>query len=52
MKTAVIKNDKIKVPAYPNAADKSYFLHRFLDAVLAAVSAIGITVAIVFLLLL
>ena len=52
MKTAVIKNPKMSIPAYPNAADRSYYAHRFLNGILAAVTAIGAVVAIVFLLLL
>lgn len=53
MKTAVLnQKTKITAPAYPNAADRSYFLHKLLDAALAAACVIGIVVAIGFLLLL
>ena len=53
MKAAVIKTDlKVKAPAYPNAADRSYYLHKFLDAALAIATAVGAVIAFVFLLLL
>ncbi len=53
MKAAVIKNElKSKAPAYPNAADRSYYLHKLLDGALAVATAVGGVVALVFLLLL
>ncbi len=53
MKAAVVKNDlKPKAPAYPNAADRSYYLHKLLDAALAIATAVGGVIAFVFLLLL
>lgn len=53
MKTAVMKQkNKTKAPAYPNAADSSYFLHKFLDAALGFACVVGIFVAISYLLLL
>jgi hypothetical protein len=53
MKAAVMKNNlKTKAPAYPNAADRSYYLHKLLDGALAVATAVGGVVALVFLLLL
>ena len=53
MKTAVMKSDlKAKAPAYPNAADRRYYLHKLLDGALAVATAVGGVVALVFLLLL
>lgn len=53
MKTAVInRQTKIHCPAYPNAAERSYFLHRLLDGALAAAIAVGSVVALIFLLML
>lgn len=39
------------VVPYPNAVSRRAFLHRILDALLVAVSGIGITVMLVFLLM-
>ena len=53
MKTAVItRQNKIPCPAYPNAAERSYFLHRLLDGALAVAVAVGAVVALIFLLML
>lgn len=38
-----------RYPAYPNAADRRYFLRKFLDGLLTAFTVVGIVVAIVFL---
>jgi hypothetical protein len=51
MKTIAIQNKrKITKPAYPNAADRSYFLHKLLDGVLALATVVGGLTALVFLL--
>lgn len=34
-------------PLYPNAADKSYFLHKLADIATALLSAIGLTAAMI-----
>jgi hypothetical protein len=53
MKTAVIhRQNKIPYPTYPNAAERSYFLHRILDGALAVAVAVGAVVALIFLLML
>lgn len=53
MKTAVInRQTKVHYPAYPNAAERSYFLHRLLDGALAVTIAVGAVVALIFLLML
>lgn len=41
-----------RIPRYPNVADRSYYLNRLLDAVLATATGIGALIALVFLLLL
>lgn len=51
MKTAAIQTKrKISKPAYPNAASRSYFLHKLLDGVLALATVVGGLTALVFLL--
>lgn len=40
---------KAKIPAYPNAADSSYFVHRALDVAIALASGVGLLAAIIFL---
>lgn len=53
MKAAVMKHTiKTNAPAYPNAADRSYYLHKLLDGALAVATAVGGVIALVFLLLL
>ena len=53
MKTIVASNKRKTVkPAYPNAADRSYYLHKLLDGVLALATVVGGLTALVFLLLL
>lgn len=53
MKTAVMKNNvRMKAPAYPNAADRSYYLRKLLDGALAVATAVGGVVVLVFFLLL
>lgn len=45
-----MKNRKsVNMPAYPNAADSSYFLHRALNIAIALASGVGLSAAIVFL---
>ena len=51
MKTIAMQNKrKIVKPAYPNAAERSYFLHKLLDGVLALATVVGGLTALVFLL--
>lgn len=53
MKTiAINRQNKIEYPAYPNAAERSYFWHRLLDGALAVATAVGAVVVLVFLLML
>ena len=53
MKIAVInRQNKIRYPAYPNAADRSYYLQKLLDGVLAVAITVGAVVALIFLLML
>lgn len=53
MKTITVnRQNKVRYPAYPNAADRQYFLHRLLDGALAVVTTVGAVVALLFLLLL
>ena len=53
MKTAVInRQNKVRYPAYPNAAERSYFLRRLLDGALAIAISVGVVVALIFLLML
>lgn len=42
----------IQAPAYPNAAGRSYFLHKLVDAVTAVISAMGFLTVLIFLFLL
>lgn len=42
----------VRRPAYPNAADRRYHLRRLLDGLLAAATAFGAVVTILFLLML
>ena len=44
------RQNKVRYPAYPNAADRQYFLHKLLDGALAVVTTVGAVVALVFLL--
>ena len=44
------RQNKVRYPAYPNAADREYFLHKLLDGALAVVTTVGAVVALVFLL--
>lgn len=44
------RQNKVRYPAYPNAADRRYFLHKLLDGALAVVTTVGAVVAMVFLL--
>ena len=39
-------------PAYPNAADRRYYLRKLLDALLTAAMSVGTVAAILFLLML
>lgn len=53
MKTIAIETKRKRVkPAYPNAADRGYYLHRLLDGLLALATVVGALTALVFLLLL
>lgn len=53
MKTITIDHrNKVRYPAYPNAADRQYFLERLLDGALAVATAVGAVVVLVFLLML
>ena len=52
MKTIAIEaKRKTARPAYPNAADRRYYLNKLLDGVLATASIVGGLTALVFLLL-
>lgn len=51
MKTNVICRNP-KAPAFPNAADRSYFLKKLLDGALAVAIAVGTVTALIFLFLL
>lgn len=51
MKTIAMQTKrKIVKPAYPNAADRRYFLHKLVDGVLALATVVGGLAAFVFLL--
>lgn len=53
MKTlAINRPNKVHYPAYPNAAERGYFLRRILDGILAVAITVGAVVAMLFLLLL
>jgi hypothetical protein len=53
MKTMVInRQHNIRYPAYPNAAERQYFMQRLLDGALAVATAVGAVVVLVFLLML
>lgn len=53
MKTIAVQNKHKSVrPAYPNAADRRYYLQKLLDGVLALATVVGGLTALVFLLLL
>lgn len=53
MKTVAInRQNKVRYPAYPNAADRQYFWHRLLDGALAVATAVGAVVVLIFLLML
>lgn len=41
-----------RIPRYPNAADRRYYLGKLLDAALATATCIGALITLVFLLLL
>lgn len=53
MKTATIRNNHVRtaVPRYPNAADRSYYVQKFLDGLLMVATCVGGFVALTFLLL-
>lgn len=53
MKTATIYRPiRPAAPAYPNAADRRYYLRKFLDGALAVATAVGAITALVFFILL
>lgn len=52
MKTVAVNRSIRSAPAYPNAANRRYFLHKLLDGVLAAATVVGIFTALIFLILL
>lgn len=53
MKTIAVQNKRKSISRpYPNAADRSYYLHKLLDGVLALATVVGGLTALVFLLLL
>lgn len=53
MKTIAMETRHKNVkPAYPNAADRRYYLNKLLDGVLATATIVGGLTALVFLLLL
>lgn len=53
MKTITAKRqNKVHYPAYPNAADRQYFLRKLLDGALAVAITVGAVVVMLFLLLL
>lgn len=53
MKTIAVQSKRKTVrPAYPNAADRRYYLGKLLDGVLALATVVGGITALVFLLLL
>lgn len=53
MKTAIINRPiRTTAPAYPNAADRRYYLRKLLDGALAVATAVGTVTALVFLILL
>lgn len=47
-----LKSGKAAKPAYPNAADRRYYLHKLLDGLLALATVVGTLTALIFLLLL
>lgn len=52
MKTIAAEHKrKLVKPAYPNAADRSYYLQKLLDGLLALATVVGGLTALVFLLL-
>lgn len=52
MKTVAMNRPHRSAPAYPNAAGRSYFLHKLLDGALALATVAGVFTALVFLILL
>lgn len=54
MKTATMKRytSTSRIPRYPNAADRRYYLHRLLDGILGIATAVGAFVTLIFFLLL
>lgn len=54
MKTMTMNRNcrTLRRPAYPNAADRRYYLRKLLDGLLAVATSVGMVVTIVFLLLL
>lgn len=53
MKTSTIhRQNKVRYPAYPNAADREYFLEKLLDGALTVATAVGAVLVLVFLLML
>lgn len=51
-KRHIVKPAKTAKPAYPNAADRSYYLHKLLDGVLALATVVGALTVLVFFLFL
>ena len=49
---AINRQTKVHYPAYPNAAERGYFLRRLLDGALAVATAVGAVVVLIFLLML
>ena len=47
-----IKKNRRHIPRYPNAASRSYYLNKLLDAALAIATGIGAFVTLAFLILL
>lgn len=52
MKTAAVYRTKNVAPAYPNAADRRYFIDRFVEGALTAATITGFLTAVLFFILL
>lgn len=52
MKAATASRSLSSAPAYPNAADRRYYLRRLLDGLLAVATAVGAVTVLIFLMLL
>lgn len=50
--TAAIRPTRRTASVYPNAADTSYFLEKFLDILLMAAISVGVVAILIFLLVL